>query len=181
MTPRRRAQIKAEAAALLARPVAAKRPLQVELLARDLGIRVVFQPFESDENDLSGFYMRRGDDRLIGVNASQARVRQRFTVAHELGHAVLQPGDGVHIDQAFKLRDFRSSAAVDADEIDANAFAAELLMPEDEVLAAIDEQAVDITDDGAVRELARRFGVSQQALSFRLANLAFTADGKATF
>jgi Zn-dependent peptidase ImmA (M78 family) len=180
MTPRRRAQIKAEAAALLARPVASKRPLQVELLARDLGIRVVFQPFESDEGDLSGFYMRRGDDQLIGVNASQARVRQRFTVAHELGHAVLQSGDGVHIDQAFKLRDIRSSAAVDADEIDANTFAAELLMPEDEVVAII-EQAVDITEDGAVREMARHFGVSQQALSFRLANLGFTADGKAIF
>ncbi len=177
-----RARIKAEVQRLLALPGGSARPVPVEDLAWLDGIAVVLQPMEDDE-DISGFYMRNGDERVIGVNASHAPVRQRFTIAHELGHALLERRDGVHIDSAFKLRDATSSQAVDPEEIAANAFAAELLMPEDDVRAAV-SGGIDMMDDEGVRQirdLARGFGVSQQALMYRLVNLGLAFDGKAVF
>lgn len=172
------ARIKAEVSRLLAQPEAAERPLPIERLAESQGFPVVFQHL--DEEDISGFYLRNGSESVIGVNRAHARVRQRFTVAHELGHALLDRRDGMHIDQAFKLRNPTSALAVDPEEIAANAFAAELLMPEDEVREAIGD-GLDISDDGAIRDLARQFGVSQQALMFRLVNLRLTIDGRANF
>jgi Zn-dependent peptidase ImmA (M78 family) len=181
MTPRQRTRIKAEVAGLLAMPVAARRPVPVDQIARQLGIRLAYLPFDSEGEELSGFYQRRGADQIIGVNSSQARVRQRFTAAHELGHARLQQGDGIHIDQAFMLRDARSGEASDPHEIAANAFAAELLMPEEEVVAALVGGRFDITDDSGVRGLARQFGVSLQSVTYRLANLGWRIDGNPRF
>lgn len=172
-------RIRAEVKRLLAHPTAAPRPLPVERLARELGFAVVLQPFEG-EDDISGFYLRKGTESVIGVNASHPKVRQRFTIAHELGHALLERGDGMHIDTAFRLRNATSAMAIDPQEIAANSFAAELLMPEDEVRQAVNV-GIDITDDSSVRELARRFGVSQQAVVYRLVNLGLGIDGKADF
>jgi Zn-dependent peptidase ImmA (M78 family) len=140
---------------------------------------VVYRAFDGDE-DISGFYLRDKQERIIGVNNSQAVVRQRFTIAHELGHALLEEKDGVHVDGRFNFRDTRSSLAIDPDEMAANQFAAELLMPESEVFELVGE-GIDVTDDGELRTLARRFGVSQQAMAYRLVNLGLGIDGKARF
>ncbi|MEA2578351.1 MAG: hypothetical protein QOD78_1939, partial [Chloroflexota bacterium] len=70
-----------------------------------------------------------------------------------------------------------SSLAIDPKERDANAFAAELLMPEQEILDAVRQDGLDITDDAAMKRAAKRFGVSVQALGFRLANLGVSIDG----
>ena len=153
--------------------------MPVEEIARALEIRVVFLPLEGND-DLSGYFMRQGADQLIGVNSSHPRVRQRFTVAHELGHALLDQGDGIHFDQTFRLRDARSGEGIDADEIHANAFAASLLMPESDLVAEL-ESGVDITDDSSLRMLARKLGVSVQALVNRLDGLGWNVDGKAAF
>ena len=46
---------------------------------------------------------------MIGVNKDQAQVRQRFTIAHELGHLKLHEHKQVHVDREFRVR-FRSGA-----------------------------------------------------------------------
>lgn len=173
-------RIRAEAERLLRMPAVANGwPVNVKQLAEGLGIQVVEQHLESDV-DISGFYYRSGEESVIGVNAAHAAVRRRFTIAHELGHAILEKRDGMHIDEAFRLRDKRSALATDPDEIAANSFAAELLMPLDEVRLRLGD-GVDFTDDTSVRDLARHFGVSQQAMIFRLINLGVSLDGKARF
>lgn len=174
-------RIRAEVEGLLARPTAVARPLPVARLARELGINVVFRPFEGEE-DISGFYLREKGEEVIGVNRAQSPNRQRFTIAHELGHARLEAKDGMHIDTrfVFKFRDGVSSQAVDRDEMAANAFAAQLLMPEAEIRERV-LQGFDMTDDRALRDLCRHFGVSQQALMFRMMNLGLVIDGKADF
>lgn len=171
-----KAAIKRAVEELLALPGADARPLPLEDIARFRGIEVVRDPLESDD-DVSGFYFREGNQRVIGVNSAHPRVRQRFTIAHELGHAVLHDAEGVHLDRTFMFRNRVSSMAIDAKERDANAFAAELLMPESEVLEAVEADGLDITDDREIARAARRFGVSVQALTFRLANLGLTFDG----
>src|SRR5947209_18298606 len=110
------ARIKVKVEELLARESAQHRPVPVTRLARDLGIQVVSRAFEGDE-DVSGFYLRNGTERLIGVNHAHAEVRRRFTIAHEIAHAVLHDEDGIHIDTAFRLRDTKSSLAIDPDEM----------------------------------------------------------------
>lgn len=57
-------------------------------------------------------------------------------------------------------------------EAEANAFAMELLMPEDWLRADIKEMGgVDIEDDKKVRQLARRYKVSDSIMALRIGQL----------
>ena len=86
-------------------------------------------------DDVSGLLVITGARGLIGYNSEQSRVRQRFTVAHEVGHYVLHSDkEGLFIDKQYTAvfkRDQNSSTGEDLREIQANQFAAALLMPED--------------------------------------------------
>ena len=148
------------------RAVPIKAMAHVEVL---LGIEVDL------EGDISGFLLRRDDGSpVIGVNSHHPRVRQRFTVAHELGHYLLGDEDSLHIDRKFelKLRSNLSSQGVDSDEIEANLFAAELLMPVFLLNQDLeDTQPFDISDESEIRKLARKYGVSSQALMIRISSL----------
>jgi Zn-dependent peptidase ImmA (M78 family) len=151
-----------------------KPPVPVDKIARGLGIRLVFERLR--DVDVSGFYYRKGNQRLIGVNSIHPAARQRFTIAHELGHAVLTSHDNLHVDRSFLLRDANSGRGVDRLEIEANAFAAELLMPAEPLQERL-RAGLDLDDPGALRRLAEEFGVSMQALMIRLANLPFIIVG----
>lgn len=178
----RPSRIRILAGRLLETPEGEQRPVPIERIVARQGIRLVRSPLEGDD-DVSGFYRKDQGREVIGVNSLHAPVRQRFTIAHELGHAVLHGREGLHLDQAFKLR-FRnttSSLAVDPEEMDANSFAAELLMPAEEVIELVSESGLDVNDDQALRSLARHFGVSQQAMTFRVLNLGAELDGTARF
>jgi Zn-dependent peptidase ImmA (M78 family) len=107
---------------------------------------------------------------IVGVNSRQAKPRQAFTLAHELGHFVLHPSVNF-VDRKFVyFRDQRSAAATDIKEMQANEFAACLLMPERFIQTHLKDRAVDLEDED-LAALAKRFGVSTQALTFRLINL----------
>lgn len=138
-------------------------------IARSLGAVVVHQDMDPD---VSGMLLRDGDERVIGVNSRHARVRQRFTVAHELGHLELHRGRAVILDAPLRvdMRDRRSSLATDREEIEANTFAAALLMPRDMVVR---EAAVrsHLDQDKVIDELASLLAVSRAAMGYRLINL----------
>jgi Zn-dependent peptidase ImmA (M78 family) len=116
---------------------------------------------------------RDGDRIVVGVNSLHHPNRQRFTIAHEIGHLLLHRGKEVHIDRTFRvnLRDDVSSKAVDQEEIQANRFAAELLMPRGMLIEDLKTQQIDYENEEALGELAKRYRVSLQAMTFRLANL----------
>jgi Zn-dependent peptidase ImmA (M78 family) len=88
--------------------------------------------------------MRRIKDGtgVIGVNNNHHRNRQRFTIAHEIAHYRLH-----HVGKVFNdatpvfFRDTTSAAGQSPQEIVANAFAAELLMPENKLRELLREQA----------------------------------------
>ena len=94
---------------------------------------------------------------LHGGNGGEDR--RRFTIAHEIGHFVLHPG------RCRAERDGLANAAMLAEEREADAFAAELLMPEHLVWQAVREQGAD------VQRLADRFQVSSRAMQVRLRRL----------
>ena len=150
-----------------------ERPVPVERIAHALGLVVRRSPAE---DDLSGFLYR---DRIaktatIGINSTHHTNRQRFTLAHELGHFLLHEQDAIHVDRRFeiKLRNAKSSEGTDDEEKEANLFAAELLMPIGLIEADIAKvEQLDLEDEESLIRLAAVYGVSTQALIFRLAYL----------
>ena len=107
---------------------------------------------------------------VIGVNSLHHSNRQRFTIAHECGHLRLHKGRQSYVDRSFRInrRDEVSSQATDAEEIEANRFAAELLMPYRMIKEDLRTRRPDIEDEDELRELADRYGVSLQALTLRI-------------
>lgn len=150
-------------------------PVDVERIARQLDVDVRYAPLDGG---LSGALYRAEDGHaVLGVNNWHADVRQRFTIAHELGHLLLHP-DELFVDGVLK-RDDESSLAIRSHEIEANAFAAELLMPRKLVLAEINKTlATNATPDPKrlIEHLASLFDVSEQAMQFKLVNLGLAVS-----
>lgn len=122
----------------------------------------------------------KGKAWAIVVNRANAPLRKRFTMAHELGHLLMHNFTTPHADanSAFKvrLRDSLSSDGSVLEEIEANQFAAELLIPEELLLPRLRELGFDYGSEEVdvqkkLASLAKAFGVSMQALQVRLANL----------
>jgi Zn-dependent peptidase ImmA (M78 family) len=148
-----------------------RRPVPLDVLAHRLGLRV--QPAILSD-DISGVLVLDGNMGTIGVNSSHAPVRQRFTIAHEIGHYELhRTSSRLFIDKAYPafLRSEASSSGEDRQEVQANQFAAALLMPADLVRAEARKSGFDLADESSLAGLADAFQVSRQAMSFRLANL----------
>lgn len=120
----------------------------------DLVIR--YQPM----NDCSGkiFYDWENKRYTITIND---RERGHFTAAHELGHYFLNHGEKE--DKSVTI--FRKHET-NPDEAEANAFAAELLMPR-AIIDFLMHQRKILTIAG----LADKLGVSHQAMRFRLKEL----------
>jgi Zn-dependent peptidase ImmA (M78 family) len=118
-------------------------------------------------------YRRESGKAVIGVNSMHSITRQRFTIAHELAHLLLHTDEQLHVDERSPIgfRSALSSKAVDDKEIEANQFAAELLMPYDLLLDEINELSEETPTEDAIRLLADTFVVSEQAMTFRLSGL----------
>lgn len=149
-------------------------PIPVEKIARALGVQIQRVPFDED---LSGLIYIDGQRPIVGVNSRHHVNRRRFTIAHELGHFVLHRealAGQVHVDRGFRvlMRDGTSASGTDGREIEANQFAAELLMPKPFVLAEIGRKRALSPDSGVpLQAIAKKFQVSEQALQFRILNL----------
>lgn len=124
-------------------------------------------------NEISGLLLRTGDRSIIGVEKSQTTTRQRFTVAHELAHLLLHDGEEIRVDTNFRinLRSAASSTAENVEEIESNAFAATILMPEDFLKKDLSGFLLDIEDAEQMQQLSLRYEVSVQAMTIRLMNL----------
>jgi Zn-dependent peptidase ImmA (M78 family) len=152
-------------------------PVDLDRIAQYLGVPI---RREFLNGDISGFLYRKDEQAAIVVNRRQNLPRQRFTIAHEIGHYLLHDKHGeIHVDRAFALKFRRGSMPVgsDPEEIQANAFAAALLMPKDLLKAdLLSYERCGVIDDTTIQTLAERYGVSIQALLIQLntINLALT-------
>lgn len=127
-------------------------PVPVDKVAEKFGLEVV--PFDFPDT-LSGVLKR--EKKIIGVNKKHHRVRQRFTVAHELGHFLLGHDQNDFIDDRFDRPI--------PQEKEANLFASLLLMPKEWVLKSTKSNGLDI------KQLSREYDVSEQSMSIRLLGL----------
>ena len=153
-------------------------PVPVDKIAKGLGAQLRFSPLDPQ---LAGMIYISDDTPIIGVNSLQHPNRQRFTIAHEIGHLELHRhmiSGKVHVDKDFPVqfaglnRDGNSALGTEKIEVEANQFAAELLMPTALLSQALAGKPFDIDDEGPIDELARKFRVSRQALEYRIRNLA---------
>jgi Zn-dependent peptidase ImmA (M78 family) len=144
-------------------------PIPVERIARHMGAEV---RYKKAERDISGFIARQDDGSfIIGINSFHHAHRQRFTLAHEIGHLCLHTSKKLYVDHVPKFRDVKSSQAVDPEEIEANIFAAELLMPEEMLRSDIQSMRDDLNANEAIDRLAKRYQVSPEAMRSRLERL----------
>ena len=108
--------------------------------------------------------------KLIVLATSQVPARQRFTLAHELGHLLAGDDQGVHLDEDV----FDTAQAKNPSEMRANSFAATFLMPEETLRAAVGSAGLTERDFAA---LACDLIVTPLTLAFRLKGLRLIDAG----
>lgn len=143
-----------------------KIPVDIDMIAERMGATVKYLSQLEGGHDISGRFDIINGQAVCSIRDTDTLQRQRFTLAHELGHFALGHGGGFRDNSAsFNLNNY------DSREVAANAFAAELLMP---------KRAIDyvITEKNVVdfMELASLFNVSIPAMKYRLKNLGWISD-----
>jgi Zn-dependent peptidase ImmA (M78 family) len=120
---------------------------------------IVVDPWPIQTDKFSGCLWKNNEEWTIVLNSQQNPQRRLFTIAHELGHFFLHR----HVRERFTCS-FNTTSPLSRLEREANQFAAELLMPEDQV--------ADYTRKfPSVARAARFFGVSEEAMQYRIASL----------
>ncbi len=147
-----------------------KLPIDVNEIIAILGIPIEKKPDFRKSKVTGSISMIEGSPKIwINPMMNQTKERERFTLAHELGHFML------HIAPSFKDEyisddniEWNRDSNWDVKEMEANRFAAELLMPLEQV-----QQEFEVLDTSSkkVEKLSEIFNVSRQALQFRLQSL----------
>lgn len=141
-------------------------PVDVSGLASQLGapVREAFL-----HPKISGMLEKTGEDSYsIVVNQSDSETRQRFTIAHEIGHLLAHShliGEGVDDDRAYRSTaagKYHNTAIGRLEETEANKLAAAILMPSEAV------ESLKMRFGKDAERLAKEFNVSEHAMSIRL-------------
>lgn len=130
-------------------------PVNPVIIANRLGINVVY----GKVMELSGYF--DAENQTIYIDENDSLTKQRFTIAHEIGHAVLNHGSSPRTKITYTQDNYYFK------EFQANLFAAELLMPLNILNYMVRETKLTIP------EMASNFSVSLQALEIRLKRLGY--------
>jgi Zn-dependent peptidase ImmA (M78 family) len=125
-------------------------------LSKELGLAVKYAPFLDAAKGVSGV-IKYSDPPTIYIKKSLNMERQRFTLAHEIGHYVLHKKEGVD----FRVDNLDYSEEDTIQETEANYFAGVLLLPRNILLKAKENGL----SKGAI---AKIFGVSETVVDVRL-------------
>ncbi|WP_293575632.1 ImmA/IrrE family metallo-endopeptidase [Phaeobacter sp.] len=151
-------------------------PVNVEAILRALDVEVRKDAILGE--DISGEIRRNGERYVISTSGDEHAFRQRFTLAHELGHFVLHKsliGTGLDDSKMYRSTeagDFYNTEIKLAHERQANSFAAKVLMPKHLLKKKIDELSQSESKPD-VSELCNLFQVSYSAMKWRLVNLGW--------
>ena len=108
--------------------------------------------FYEDLGTINGYYNKPLRMKQIHINNVLDERMKKFTCAHELGHAILHPNASTPFLRA------NTFLSVDKMEIEANTFAAELLIPDELIW-----EYPDMTST----QIARIAGYSEQIMKFK--------------
>lgn len=139
-------------------------PVLVEDIAKKMGIKISYAP----SVEYSGMLIRKdGEQALMGVNSTEPKTRMRFTIAHEIAHFIFDKKTAVSID-------YRNNGNIldkSPEEKRADLFAANLLMPKKWLRLDVEKISQESFSKDHIAELARKYGVSAEAMTYRLINL----------
>lgn len=139
-------------------------PVDPIKLAEILNVEVYQTNFKDD--NLSGVISKDEEKVVILTSSNEHYNRTRFTVAHELGHLVL------HMNKNQIIEEYHRGNKRSKQEMEANAFAAALLMPIDLIKPYVDElDKTNLPDYSKIKVLAEIFKVSESSMGYRMANL----------
>jgi|SRR5690554_1324130 len=142
-------------------------PIRIDSLLSKLDLITVFA--KMSEN-FSGMAARFGEDGFLLINCNLPKGRQVFTICHELYHLFVQKDFEFEV-----ISDTANGAKKSVEEKLADAFAAELLMPEkgiQEILMKQNYLGKNLGLDHLIK-LEQYFQVSRQSIYYRLVNLKF--------
>jgi hypothetical protein len=141
-------------------------PVPVRSIAEDLlGLTIR----ESDDPEVSGMLVPATREIILSVREREFPGRRRFTLAHELGHWICHVAGAREAAPVYCRAHDVEPGADRALEREANIFAAELLMPEAAVRGGWRRSALR-------DELAATFGVSSEAMGWRLYSFGLAAE-----
>lgn len=142
--------------------------MELSKIASKFGGKISYKDFSDAEEDGS-IIIRSENDFEIFLPTHTSPLRDRFTVAHELGHYVLHylwaKRSNPKLGPVYATR-----YGSDRSEWEANWFAAAFLMPESDVKEVCENQGA------SVAEIAGAFCVSTSAAEIRLKRLALLTD-----
>ena len=141
-------------------------PLNVAAVAEKLGIHIEHVPLK---DDMSGILYKHEENKswVMQINENHHPNRQRYTIAHELGHFCLHR----HLKQRFEDKIFFRGGEANKPEWQANGFASTILMPEDKFREMIRSGVSN------VEMLAKEFKVSTLALRIRAKDIGISGHG----
>jgi Zn-dependent peptidase ImmA (M78 family) len=141
-------------------------PVDVEGAIKALGIDISYAQLDPN---IAGMIERKSNNKyLISVNANDPETRQRFTLAHELGHYIYHRNKmdgGIDDDRMYRSTSagkYHNTSIGRREEVQANQFAINLLIPWDLISKFQDEGINDYNI------LAEKFKVSKQAMAILL-------------
>lgn len=152
---------------------------KIEVIFDELDVSGSCMNFHSAANDESSEYSTNKEKREIRVNKYEPLVRQRFTIAHEIGHILLSHEGISYRDTSYTIY---KDLIERMNEVSANAFAAELLMPERLLRKALEKTMFELNYDTTQKfsdndidylaeNTAKKMMVSVESLKYRLKNL----------
>lgn len=166
-------KIEQKADELLQRLGIDKPPVPIRQIIENLGLRIIRYDLGPE---ISGILVIEENHGAIGFNEKDAKTRQRFTMAHELGHYIFhnQLGSEVFIDRDFivKYRSQKEYSNIELrQEQQANIFAASILMPRKMLQNEFAKgQYKNLSESDFIASMAKIFDVSVQAMTYRIAN-----------
>lgn len=128
-----------------------------ELLEKLPEITIIFCPISTKT---SGICINRNDIQIICINSDMNLGRQRFTLAHELYHLL--------IEKEFKFKVCNDNDRNDTSEKEANIFASFLLMPEEALKNYIDLNSISSWNLDEIIKIEQHFQMSHEAMLIRL-------------
>lgn len=139
-----------------------RQPIRLRSFLQELNVQTVFKPLSES---FAGMAMKIDDERFMLVNSNHSLARQHFTICHELYHLFVQKN---FTSQVCNTGQFNYK---DPEELNADWFAAYLLIPRDGVLMQIEDW--DELDKNQIKlatilKLEQFFSCSRSALLIRL-------------
>lgn len=177
-------------------------PVKLEEVCSLFSIKLSFSEntvHDADQDQILG--TANFDERSIQINRHNNKYRERFTIAHEIGHFSLNHerylrSETIIASDLFFGTELKTAANYQRLEYQANSFASELLLPESVFLVKVADlrEFLDIRDKGhgyifvddqpcnyqsyahLLSELSSYFEVSKQAIEIKLKKLGMLTD-----